>query len=371
MGRRGNGEGYVFQLATGNWAGQLMDGYKEDGKKNIVCFYASTRGEVLQKMRRYKQAQEDGTEYMETDMSFSDWADAWYEDYKTQVQPSTYSNYRFTLKTLKEYFKNTPICMVKQMDINIFLNSLKKQGLSFSKISKCKAMLVQIFRAAQDNDMITKNPAELAKPIRMLDTLDSESEHKKDAFSAEEIEILGNELPNNLVGNSIMLMLGSGLRTQELLALRPDDIAEDGSEVHVNKAIKIVDGKPTLGPPKSKKSYRSIPIPKNYREYAMFLRHYGGAEMVWAANSENGLYNVGTFRRRYYRALADIPNVRTLSPHCCRHTYVTRLQAKGVPLELIARIVGHSDIKVTDNYAHADQKMLAGIVEVLNEKKEA
>lgn len=100
MGRRGNGEGYVFQLATGNWAGQLMDGYKEDGKKNIVCFYASTRGEVLQKMRRYKQAQEDGTEYMETDMSFSDWADAWYEDYKTQVQPSTYSNYRFTLKTL-------------------------------------------------------------------------------------------------------------------------------------------------------------------------------------------------------------------------------------------------------------------------------
>lgn len=52
MGRRGNGEGYVFQLATGNWAGQLMDGYKEDGKKNIVCFYASTRGEVLQKMQK-------------------------------------------------------------------------------------------------------------------------------------------------------------------------------------------------------------------------------------------------------------------------------------------------------------------------------
>ncbi len=34
-------------------------------------------------------------------------------------------------------------------------------------------------------------------------------------------------------------------------------------------------------------------------------------------------------RRAYYRTLEKIPGVRRLSPHCCRHTYVTLLQRQG------------------------------------------
>jgi hypothetical protein len=47
-------------------------------------------------------------------------------------------------------------------------------------------------------------------------------------------------LPDNLVGQSIRLMLGSGMRVQELLALRPEDITVDGSKILINKAIETV-----------------------------------------------------------------------------------------------------------------------------------
>jgi integrase len=160
-------------------------------------------------------------------------------------------------------------------------------------------------------------------------------------------------------------MLYSGLRTQELLALTKDDIAFDGSVIRVNKAIKTVNGKPTLGTPKSKTSNRTIPIPADKRKYAVYLRENGGSEFIWSIHSKNPLYSVGSFRRRYYTAIKKIA-VRPLSPHCCRHTYVTRLQARGVPMEIIANLVGHSEVNTTNIYLHTSLETLQDAVLVFN-----
>lgn len=75
---------------------------------------------------------------------------------------------------------------------------------------------------------------------------------------------------------------------------------------------------------------------------------------------------MGSFRNRYHTALNAIPDVRKLTPHCCRHTYVTQLQAKGVPLETIAKLAGHSDVETTGLYLHLSEATLAQAVEVLN-----
>lgn len=60
--------------------------------------------------------------------------------------------------------------------------------------------------------------------------------------------------------------------------------------------------------------------------------------------------------------------MRPLSPHCCRHTYVTMLQAGGVPMETIAALTGHADIKTTEGYLHQSVPALAKAVEALNAK---
>ena len=155
---------------------------------------------------------------------------------------------------------------------------------------------------------------------------------------------------------------------QELLALRPEDISEDGSVIHVEYAVKMVNGVPQLGPPKSVRSRRTIPIPEQFCPYVRYLREHSGTPYVWTCSGGNPLYGVGSFRRRFYTALKNVGQVRKLSPHCCRHTYVTMLQANGVPMETIAALTGHSDIKTTEGYLHQSADTLAKAVEVLNGK---
>jgi len=364
MGKRSNGEGSIHKQKRGGWVGQIMDGYKADGKRKIVTFSAPTKGEVQQKIRQFLSDREQGIIQKDLRITFETAARLWYEDYQTQVQPSTYSNYYYTLKTLKEHFKDSSIQSIQLMDINAFLTNLHKEGYSLSKISKCKAMLIQIFSYAEDNNLVPKNPALKAKVIRNLD--EAEAETAKDAFHDDEILILMECLQDDLLGNSIRVLLISGIRVQELLALTPEDIAEDGSTISITKAIKMVDGRPVLGPPKSKKSRRVVPIPEDYRPYVLKLREQGGSAFIWCSGRENLLYDVQCFRKKYYRALEAIPDVRKLSPHCCRHTYITRLEANGVPMQLIARLVGHKSVDTTVGYTHTELTTLSDAVSSLN-----
>ena len=333
MGRRSNKEGSYRKLKSGSWLGQLMDGYTPEGKKRIINVTAPTKAEAQQKLRQYLSDKENGILISKT-MTFSAWAERWYEGYQGQVQPSTYSAYRFTLNSLIKQFGDKALKDIKQIEVNRFLYELNEKGLSRSLQTKCKAMLIQIFDAAEANDLVLKNPARHAKCPKDLAMKASHS--KKDAFSEEEVSCLMEQLPNDLLGNSIRVMLISGLRTQELLALTSEDIESDGSVIHVTKAVKMVDGKAELGPPKSRRSRRDVPIPEEYRHYVRYLREHGGKIYIWTAiHKDNFLVAVGTFRRKYNKVMATIPVVRRLSPHCCRHTYITRLQKNGVPMEMM------------------------------------
>lgn len=362
MKRRSNGEGSFRKLPSGNWSGQIMVGYTPEGKRKIKTFTAPTKPEVRDRMRRYM---DDLGKEPETTSSipFSEWADTWYEDMRTQVEESTYWNYAFTLKTLKNHFKTKPINEIKQLDINRFIDTLLQRDLSKSTISKCKSMLVQIFAAAEDNELIQRNPALRAKSAKSA----KRHVHPKNAFTAEEIDILMEALPNNLLGNSILTLLGTGMREQELLALTKDDIASDGSTITVNKAVKMAYRTPSLGPTKSAMSNRVVPVPKKYQPYVLYLREHAGEKYIWTSpKRENGLYTVEEFRNRYRTVMKKIPGVPYYTPHCCRHTYITMLQAKQVPMDFISALAGHEDASTTQGYTHITIDTLRKAIESLN-----
>ena len=364
--KRTNGEGSIKQLPSGQWYAQVMDGYKPDGSRNLVYFKGYTKREVIGHIREYWKRRELGAA-PNSDMQFSKWADIWYADYQHQVQPSTYSGYKYTLQILKDYFGDQKVQQIKPLALNSFFDYLNKAGFSKSYVTKCRSMLIQIFDAAEANEITASNPARKTKLKRILPRMDIyKKDNGRDAFSEEEREYLQKRLRDDLLGNSILLMIGTGLRTQELLAQKPEDIAADGSSINVNKAIKMVNGVPTLGPPKSERGRRIVPVPIDYRKHAIYLKYFGGNPYVWVSQRESGLFDTGVFRKRYYKALNDIPEIRKLSPHCCRHTYVSMLEQKGVPMEQIARLAGHSRISTTDGYLHMETDTLANAVEVLN-----
>ena len=128
MGKRSNGEGHYIKLSSGSWRCQLMDGYKEDGKPKMKSFTAPTKSEVQQKVRSYLEKREAGITVPDS-ISFEHWATSWYEDYKTQVQPSTYDNYKYTLSRDAEYIDKLRITVGSQMTIQQLIRKLESQDL--------------------------------------------------------------------------------------------------------------------------------------------------------------------------------------------------------------------------------------------------
>lgn len=63
------------------------------------------------------------------------------------------------------------------------------------------------------------------------------------------------------------------------------------------------------------------------------------------------------YRDKFKEALEGIPGVRVLTPHSCRHTYVSQMQALGVDMSTIQSIVGHADVNMTQHYLHVQDEI--------------
>ena len=76
---------------------------------------------------------------------------------------------------------------------------------------------------------------------------------------------------------------------------------------------------------------------------------------IWEEGKEDQPCNPSYFRAQFKKAVGDVEGVRVLTPHCCRHTYVSQMQALGVDLETIQSIVGHADVDMTEHYLHVQE----------------
>ena len=69
---------------------------------------------------------------------------------------------------------------------------------------------------------------------------------------------------------------------------------------------------------------------------------------------------------KFFRQLREAePDVRHLSPHCCRHTFATLTRESGADLRVIMELLGHTDIKTTARYSHANLSSMENAVQNL------
>lgn len=348
--RRSNGEGTLRRRPDGRWEITVMNGFTPDGKRLRKTFYGKTQKEAKEKLRSYLQDKADGIE-AEKRYLFPEWADIWFENHQDKISPTTQENYRYTVRILKVAFSNRRIADIKPYDVENMLKKLRNDGRSDSCITQCRGMMFQIMNKAEANDLIRKNPVRFAEKMKRKDSV-----KRKEAFTAEEVMLLMQLLPDDRIGWSIRLMLGTGMRTQELLALEPRHIAVDGSTIEIQQAINMVKGTAVVGVPKSRDSYRTIPVPENVRYCAVNLRDTP-KKYIWELKLVDKPCNPSYFRDKFKEALEAIPQVRVLTPHSCRHTYVSQMQALGVDLPTIQSIVGHADIDMTQHYLHVQESI--------------
>ena len=206
-------------------------------------------------------------------------------------------------------------------------------------------------------DGIRRNPVACAEKMRANKPMEA-----KEAFTADEVKRLMQELPHDKFGDSIRLMFGTGIRMQELLALEPRLIEEDGSVIHIRQAVKTVAGRVEIGEPKSRDSTRDVLIPQGLRSMVVRLRSTEDKYIFQSPRSEQP-FDPKHYRDKFKEYVGAVPGVRVLTPHSCRHTYVSQMQALGVDLATIQSMVGHADLDMTKHYLHVQTPIKQKAVE--------
>jgi integrase len=73
--------------------------------------------------------------------------------------------------------------------------------------------------------------------------------------------------------------------------------------------------------------------------------------MPWTFN-EGDTYRTGYNINEPWKALMKDAQIEDFNPYDCRHTFATRLREKGVALDVVSKLLGHTMITTTQRYAH-------------------
>lgn len=166
------------------------------------------------------------------------------------------------------------------------------------------------------------------------------------------------ETENHRLRFFVILALNTGLRAGEMLALEYSDI--QNGYVTVNKQLQ----RGTIVRPKSKASYRTVPLNDTVKRELKKHRKWHEAEMKERGYSTNVIFTTKTGNyvshsslrhslERLYKRIKDTPRGENFTPHrihSFRSTFATKLAKKGVRLEVAMRLLGHSSINVTTKF---------------------
>ena len=106
--------------------------------------------------------------------------------------------------------------------------------------------------------------------------------------------------------------------------------------------------------------------PATVIEISLYRPIYAGAQgsfvkwtpkFIWEKRKKDTPCNPTNFQDEFRETLEKIEGVRQLTPHSCRHTYVSQMQALGVDLSTIQSIVGHADVDMTQHYLHVQESI--------------
>lgn len=358
MGRkRGSGEGTIRHLPSGRWVWITMDGYKDDGKTNYVRVHADTKKELLEEVENYKMKR--SLSPAKKIPSFREFSEMWFSRHKESLRVSSQNSYTYTLTKLQMYWENTPIDEVTASAVYDMLAHFDKvEKLSSSYVKKLRTMCFQVFQAAEADNLVAKNPVRYVKYKLDKEIVYAEkTSSKKDSFTDAEIRMVVECEEKSKWQDAFLLLLGSGLRVQELLTLRGSNIDETGMYIEVHDAVNMNGGVAEIGKTKSSHSIRTIPIPASLQHITEKWRHYDEHLIFESPKKKGKPLNPNTFRKGF-KAFCEKVGIRSLTPHCTRHTYVTKLREHGVDQEVVKALVGHARTGVTEGYNHISMKTL-------------
>jgi integrase len=259
-----------------------------------------------------------------------------------------------------------PITAIAPGEIDDWLTGLASQGLASASVHNHFVALSRVFAYAKRRGLLETNPCEHA------DLPEPDDHYTATILTPAQIDRLADHLDRTPPYGLIVRLVGyTGLRAGELEGLEVGDIdlgsGVPGSGVlHVRRSISHVHGERLVGPPKSTRSTREVPLRRTLVEQleTVLADHpfRGEPEQpLWPGRtrgshphpSYRSPFSYSTFFDNHFKpALADVglPEVRF---HDLRHSAAALWLTAGVSPYKVSRWLGHANIAITDRlYGH-------------------
>ncbi|MCL2248640.1 MAG: site-specific integrase [Oscillospiraceae bacterium] len=341
--RRDNGGGSYHELKNGlvMFRVTLPDGSRK-------AFYAKSKKECRAKRDEYITKLETRLEAIKT---VEDWAGQWLDIYKKgSVTHTTYRCYKNYVSHIIPEIGTLKLEDVRPAHVKKLINNISTKGYSLSLMKHVRTTLNQLFEAAQENKLCTDNPARKLK-------LPSKAKPEIKVFSEADLKTMLKFIPTHSFGISMTLLLYTGLRRGELLALQWSDIDMKASTLTVRQALVEAEKGFTYDVPKDKESREVYLHPK----LAAALETAPRAGL-FVITDEKGFPmcprkwhdNYVQFFNDLNATLEEEEKVSYLSPHKCRHTFATYWLKGGADLRSVQTALGHSTIVMTELYTKID-----------------
>lgn len=350
-------------------------GHKEDGTPVKKEFYGSSKSDAEEKADKYINDIKNGLIESAENYTVSQLMKIWLFDFlnnSASIKPSTFQRYE---GIYRNYIKKSPIAGTKitklnSIQIQKYYNDLSKDK-SYTQINTLNTILKVFLNWCCKNGYLIKNPC-LNLNLKGNKT-DIINQKRKDVeiLNGKEIKIIKEYIKGTDFELIFLLDLGTGLRLGELLALDWEHINLKSKELKVEKSVKEVyiydnaDKKhieTIIQTPKTRNSFRTIPVPSSLID---ILNNMPKKKGYLFLDKQGNLLKGKNVSSKWTKILkeCDIPHKKF---HSIRHTYGSMLLQKGVDIETVAELMGHTAISITQMYMHSETKIKSKSVNKLN-----
>lgn len=240
--------------------------------------------------------------------------------------------------TIRHMLENTqlPVRKTTTEDMREYLSVYhKKHNCSKVTIDNIRRNISSFFNWLEEEDYIMKSPMRRIHKIKTKTAV-------KSIISDEDIEHLRDNCESLRDLAMIDLLYSTGIRVGELVRLNINDIDFESREC-------VVFGKGD----KERKVYFDAKTKIHLKNYLKTRNDNSNALFV-SLNAPHERLQISGIEIRM-RRLGRKLNLNRIHPHKFRRTMATRAIDKGMPIEQVQKILGHSQIDTTMQYALVNQ----------------
>jgi integrase len=246
-------------------------------------------------------------------------------------------------------------------DVARWANELE-QHVSAKTIANLRGLLSAAFGYAVDEGLRQDNPMRRLRRTRA-------GEHERAemvCLTPQEFSAVRAALPERWHPFATVLA-GTGLRFGEAVALTVEDVdlLATTPSLRVTKALRRTPGGFEVGPPKTRRSRRTVSLPADLVDVLAPLVTRPGGELLFVGPTGARVHHANFYNRAWSKAVGTFAGDRVVDGkvvrgdgrrpriHDLRHSHASWLIAAGVPLPAIRDRLGHESINTTvDVYGH-------------------